>query len=168
MTGEAPRIVVMGPSGAGKSVVGAALAEALGMPFLDADSLHPESNVEKMAAGIPLTDGDRGPWLQLVGRALAESSDGLVVACSALRRSYRELIRAEAPTALFVELRVDPARLRQRVAGRTGHFMPAALVDSQLATLEPLGADESGVTVDNVGGIQDVVGRVLDALGLGR
>ena len=168
MTGEAPRIVVAGPSGAGKSVVGAALAEALGVPFLDADSLHPASNVEKMASGIPLTDEDRRPWLELVGRALAASSDGLVVACSALRRSYRDLLRAEAPTTVFVALRVDPAVLRERVAGRSDHFMPVGLLDSQLATLEPLGADEPGVTVDNVGELPDVVGRVLDALGLGR
>jgi len=168
MTGEAPRIVVAGPSGAGKSVVGAALARALGVPFLDADPLHPESNVEKMAAGIPLTDDDRLPWLELVGQALAASSDGLVVACSALRRSYRDLIRDAAPTTVFVALQVDPALLRERVAGRDDHFMPVSLLDSQLAALEPLGGDEPGVTVDNVGELPDVVGRVLDALGLGR
>ena len=144
----------MGVSGAGKSTVGAALAQRLGLNFVDADSLHPETNVAKMAAGTPLTDDDRWPWLALVGHALASAErEGLVIACSALRRAYRDAIRAVAPTAQFVHLTVPVSTLAQRVANRPGHFMPPALLNSQLATLEPLEADEAGVTVDSDDGV---------------
>ncbi|WP_353807514.1 gluconokinase [Agromyces sp. SYSU T00194] len=144
----APRIVVMGVSAVGKSSVGAALAARLGVPFADADDLHPRANVEKMAAGVPLTDADRAPWLDLVGDALAASDDGLVMACSALRRTYRDRIRSRAPETVFVHLHGDPEMLAARAAARTGHFMPPALLASQLATLEPLAEDEPGVAVD--------------------
>ena len=156
----------MGVSGAGKSAVGIALAELLGSEFRDADSLHPATNVAKMAAGTPLTDLDRWPWLDLVGRALAGAPDtGLVVACSALKRSYRDAIRAAAPAVRFVHLVVPRTVLGERVAGRPGHFMPASLVDSQLETLEALGADESGVIVDSEGGIGATAERALVLLG---
>ena len=122
----------MGVSGSGKSSVGIAIAEKLGVNFTDADVLHPASNVAKMAAGTPLTDADRWPWLDLVGRALADAGDaGLVVACSALKRSYRDAIRAAAPSARFVHLVVPRTVLGDRVASRPGHFMPASLVDSE-------------------------------------
>jgi gluconokinase len=144
-----PLLVVMGVSGSGKSTVGAELASELGVPFIDADSLHPIANVEKMAAGIPLTDEDRWPWLKLVGQQLAHSTaTGLVVACSALKRAYRDSIRSEADAARFVFLNASRALLDARVHQRTGHFMPPSLLDSQLATLEPLEPDEPGVTVD--------------------
>ena len=159
-------LVVMGVSGAGKSSVGIAVAERLAINFTDADSLHPAANVAKMATGTPLTDADRWPWLDLVGRALADAGDdGLVVACSALKRSYRDAIRAAAPAAVFVHLAVPRAVLGDRVASRPGHFMPATLVDSQLETLEPLGADEAGVTVDSEGGVEATAERVVVALG---
>ena len=159
-------LVVMGVSGAGKSSVGIAIAERLGVTFTDADSLHPAPNVAKMAAGTPLTDADRWPWLDLVGHALADAGDdGLVVACSALKRSYRDAIRAAAPSARFVHLVVPRTVLGDRVASRPGHFMPASLVDSQLETLEPLEADEPGVVVDSEGGVEATAERALAALG---
>lgn len=158
-------IVVMGVSGAGKSTVGAALAARLGLRFVDADSLHPETNVAKMAAGTPLTDDDRWPWLALVGSTLASAArEGLVVACSALRRSYRDAIRAAAPQVRFVHLAVPRAALDERVADRQEHFMPASLLDSQLSTLEPLWRDEAGVTVESVGGAEATADRIVEAL----
>jgi len=164
-----PRLVVMGPSGSGKSVVGEALAERLvarfpGMAFVDSDDLHPAANVEKMRSGVPLDDDDRWPWLRLVGEALAAGDAGLVVACSALRRSYRDAIRTACPSAVFVELVVPAHDLGERVRDRPGHFMPAALLASQLEALEPLAEDEPGVRVDNVGPVEDVVSRAIAAL----
>lgn len=141
------RIVVMGPSGCGKSTVGLALAESIGARFVDADDLHPITNVEKMAAGIPLGDDDRMPWLGVVGRAL-QADDRIVLACSALRRIYRDAIRAESPEAFFAELTVDRTALEQRMRARRDHFMPAGLLDSQLAALEPLESDENGIRVE--------------------
>ena len=144
-----PLVVVMGVSGSGKSTVGEAVATRLGVPFTDGDSLHPEANVTKMHDGTPLTDADRAPWLDAVGTELAGHSDtGLVVACSALRRDYRDRLRDHAPATLFLHLTGDRTVLAERMSGREDHFMPAALLDSQLDTLEPLAADESGVTLD--------------------
>lgn len=145
---EASRIVVMGPSGSGKSVVGAVLATRLDVPFVDADDLHPDENVAKMAAGTPLTDEDRGPWLDIVAQTLRDAAGGAVVACSALARRYRDRIRAGAPDAVFVELEVTPEELARRMSSRE-HFMPSSLLASQLAALEPLEPDERGVVVAN-------------------
>ncbi len=139
------RIVVMGVSGCGKSSVGIALAESLGARFIDGDDLHPEANKAKMGAGIPLDDSDRWPWLDLVGEALAPNT---VIACSALKRVYRDRIRAAAPGTFFVHLDGSREILEKRLGDRTGHFMPATLLDSQLATLEPLGSDEAGLVID--------------------
>lgn len=159
-----PRLVVMGVSGAGKSRVGVLLAARLGVPFVDGDGLHPEANIRKMAAGIPLTDDDRRPWLDAVGAALAAHSDGVVVACSALARSYRDRLRAYAPDVCFVELQVAPDEARRRVTARDGHFMPPDLVDSQFETLEPLQPGESGFTVPTDVPVADVVERVFAGL----
>ena len=139
----------MGVSGAGKSTVGAALAELLKIGFVDADSLHPAANIAKMAAGQPLTDADRAPWLDLVGSALRDApSEGLVVACSALKRSYRDLLRSYAPNAVFVHLDGSEATITGRLSARAHEFMPGSLLASQLATLERLGPDEAHVLSD--------------------
>jgi gluconokinase len=157
------RIVVMGVSAAGKTTVGRALAAELGIAFVDGDDLHPPANVAKMTAGIPLTDADRRPWLDRVGHALADA-DALVIACSALRRTYRDRIRRAAPDAFFVLLDADPAVLHERIAARAGHFMPPALLDSQLALLEPLQPDEAGVRIDVAGAPRAVDAAVLAAV----
>jgi gluconokinase len=152
------RIVVMGVSGAGKSTVGAALARRLGMPFVDADDLHPPANIEKMRAGIPLVDADRMPWLDLVGVALADASaPGVVVACSALRRAYRERLREAAADVVFVALEGDPELLAERMGARPGHFMPATLLESQLAAYESPGANERAVRCPIEGELEEIV-----------
>lgn len=159
-----PLLVVMGVSGSGKSTIGSLLAERLGIPFQDADDLHPAANVAKMAAGHPLTDDDRMPWLAGVGGELAAATDGLVIACSALKRSYRRVILAAAPATRFVFLEGSRELLESRVQHRSGHFMPASLLDSQLATLEPLDADEPGVTVrlDERRSVDDIVDVLVE------
>ncbi|MEV7574630.1 gluconokinase, GntK/IdnK-type [Pseudarthrobacter sp. NPDC089323] len=155
----------MGVSGCGKTTIGDLVARELGVPFLDGDSLHPVENVAKMAAGTPLTDDDRWPWLATVGAALAQAGDGgLVLACSALRRSYRDAIREQAPDTVFLHLHGTKEVLKARTEGRTGHFMPPALLDSQLATLEPLEADEAGFVVDIAAPVQQVVRRALTGI----
>jgi gluconokinase len=154
----------MGVSGAGKSTVGAALASQLGVRFVDADHLHPATNVAKMAGGIPLTDDDRWPWLDVVGRAIADSPDGVVMACSALKRAYRDAIRAQAPGTVFVLLSVDRATLENRVSHRPDHFMPTTLLDSQLATLEPLAPDEAGLTVASDKDVDATAALVVEKL----
>ncbi len=152
----------MGVSGAGKSAIGTALAAALGVPFVDGDDLHAQANVARMAAGIPLTDADRAPWLERVGATLAAAPDGLVVACSALKRAYRDAIRAAVPDVAFVHLAGSPELLRRRLDGRVGHFMPAALLDSQLATLEPLAPDEAGVVLSIEPSVDGIVAAARD------
>lgn len=161
-----PLICVMGVSAVGKSTVGIALAEALSVPFADADDLHSDANRTKMNAGTPLTDDDRWPWLDAVGgRFGAASETGLVMACSALRRVYRDRIRSVAPEVLFVHLTGSRELLLSRARARTDHFMPASLLDSQLDTLEDLDADEAGfhVTVDRVPGV--LVAEIVARLG---
>lgn len=156
-------LVVMGVSGSGKTTVGLALAAALGRDFAEGDDFHPPANVAKMAAGTPLDDDDRGPWLDAIGGWLAARSEPAVVSCSALKRAYRDRLRGFAPGILFVHLVVDPATVRARVAGREGHFMPASLVGSQFEALEPLGADEPGIAVDASLPVGEIVARVTAA-----
>jgi gluconokinase len=141
-------IVVMGVTGSGKSTLASALAQALGWEFLEGDSLHPAANIKKMAAGIALDDADRRPFLESIAKSLARSRPhGLVVSCSALKRSYRDQLRTGEPDACFVLPLLTREQLQQRLQARAGHFMPAALLDSQLATFEPLGADEWAVEI---------------------
>lgn len=142
-----PRVIVlMGVSGSGKSTVGEALAKRIGCPYQEGDDLHPPANIAKMSAGLPLDDADRLPWLQAVGRWIAERGNGWgVVSCSALKRDYRDLLRATGRSSLaFVLLDTDEATLRDRLLHRH-HFMPVSLLDSQLATLERPGPDEQAL-----------------------
>ena len=141
-------IVVMGVSGSGKSTVGAALAQRLGVPFADADDMHPAANITKMAAGVPLDDEDRRPWLDRIGAWLAGQPAGGVISCSALKRIYRDQLRTHAPDVEFLQLAGSWDVIARRQASRPGHFMPASLLASQFAILEPLEPDEPGVVID--------------------
>lgn len=154
------RIIVMGPSGSGKSTVGLALAQRIGTRFLDGDDLHPEANVAKMAAGAPLDDADRMPWLQLIGETL-HAADDMVIACSALKRTYRDAIRSKEPGAFFAELVADRAVLEGRMRSRADHFMPVALLGSQLESLEPLEHDERGIRVRGAADVPAAVAVIL-------
>lgn len=150
MSGASIRhLVLMGVSGSGKSSVGTALSAQTGLPYLDGDDLHPAANIDKMRQGIALTDLDRWPWLDLCGARLAAAPDGLILGCSALRRSYRDRLRQASGLAdlLFVHLSGDAALLGQRMGARPGHYMPASLLVSQLSTLEPPQDDEQGITI---------------------
>ncbi|MCP1412195.1 carbohydrate kinase (thermoresistant glucokinase family) [Paenarthrobacter sp. A20] len=167
MTGDVNarhHIVVMGVAGCGKSTIGAALAERLDAEFLDGDSLHPQANIDKMASGTPLDDDDRAPWLAEIGRRFPASNSALVIACSALKRSYRDIIRSADPSVVFVHLHGTRELLNARMNARPGHFMPASLLDSQLATLEPLQSDEAGVVVNIAQSVEDIVAEVGAAL----
>lgn len=141
-------VVVMGVSGSGKSTVGAALAQRMRVPFADADDFHPEANIAKMSAGHALDDDDRYPWLEAIGEWLADHHDGGVMSCSALKRKYRDQLRRHCRDVVFLHLSGSPEVIRRRQASRPGHFMPPALLDSQFATLEPLGPDEDGIVID--------------------
>ena len=157
-----PLVVVMGESGSGKTTVGAALAQRLRVPFADADDFHPKANIDKMSAGIPLTDDDRGPWLATIAAWLGEHAEsGGVASCSALKRAYRDVLAAAAPHVFFVHLHGNPDVIAARVAGRPGHFMPTALVESQFATLEPLEPGERGAVLDVYQPVDDLVGQSL-------
>jgi gluconokinase len=160
-------LIVMGVSGVGKTSVAHALVARTGWSFQEGDDLHPEANRAKMAAGHPLVDDDRWPWLQRIADWIGTreaAGDGAVVTCSALKRSYRDLLRAGHPSVRFVHLLADEVVLTSRVTHRLGHFMPAALLRSQLDTLEPLGPDEPGVGVDTQGDPDAVADRALAAL----
>lgn len=141
----------MGVAGSGKTTVMAALEDRLGWPTLEGDAVHPPANVAKMAAGIPLTDADREPWLREIRAWIADraaAGEGCLVTCSALRRRYRDALTAGLPGVRFVHLVAPPGALEARIRARSGHFMPPAMLASQLATLEPLAADERGFEVD--------------------
>ena len=150
------KVVVMGVCGCGKSSVGSGLAERLGVEFVEGDALHAPENVAKMSAGVPLTDADRAGWLDAIGVVLARPG-GRVVTCSALRRSYRDRLRAAAPELRFIHLHGARSVLEQRLSERSGHYMPASLLQSQLDTLEPPGADEAAITLDIARPIETLV-----------
>ena len=160
----AMRIVVMGVTSTGKSLIGARLAEAVGGRFVDGDDLHPQANREKMIRGEPLDDRDRAPWLDRIGAALAAGEGTTVVACSALKRAYRDRIRMAAGQAVFVHLTGPRAVIAERMAERTGHFMPVSLLDSQLATLEPPTPDERTVEVSIDATPTEMMARLLPRL----
>jgi gluconokinase len=159
----APLVVVMGVSGCGKSTVGAALAQAVGVPFADGDELHPAANIAKMASGVPLDDDDRFPWLEAIGEWLAaHDADGGVIGCSALKRKYRDQLRSHAPRVGFLHLHGSFDVIAARQAARPGHFMPTSLLESQFATLEPLAPDEHGVVVDVDQPVDAIVQEYVD------
>jgi carbohydrate kinase (thermoresistant glucokinase family) len=157
------KVVVMGVSGCGKTSVGLALAQKLHARFVDADDLHPAANKAKMSAGIPLNDDDRWPWLDAVASNL-EEQELTIVACSALKKAYRDRILAAAPGTVFVHLHGSRVVLDERLGNRKGHFMPASLLDSQLATLEPLGPLEPGLVIDIDQPIEAIVAAATAAL----
>jgi gluconokinase len=162
-------VIVMGVSGSGKSTVAKGISTIMGWEFAEGDAFHSDENVEKMRSGHALTDEDRLPWLTSIGdwisgkEAVGESA---VVTCSALRRAYRDLLRTDRPHVRFLHVEAPSDIIEDRMEHRPGHYMPASLLPSQLATLEPLEADEPGVSVVNEGSAAAVLDRALAALGL--
>ncbi|MFD5651060.1 gluconokinase [Streptomyces sp. NPDC127039] len=158
-------VVVMGVAGTGKTTIGPLLAARLGVPYAEGDDFHPPANIAKMTAGTPLTDEDRWPWLDAIGGwAHGRAGLGGVVSSSALKRSYRDRLRAAAPGVVFVHLTGSRELIGDRMSHRQGHFMPTALLDSQFATLQPLQPDEAGVAVDVAGTPEEITERAVDAL----
>jgi gluconokinase len=158
------RFVMMGVSGAGKSLIGILFARALGVPFVEGDALHPPDNVARMAAGIALTDADRAGWLQDIADRLAQARTehrGMVVACSALRARYRDVLRAGDPDVTFVHLTGRRDLIAERMTHRIGHFMPATLLASQLETLEPPLPNECAWTCDISGSPEDIIAALV-------
>ncbi len=162
-----PLIVVMGVSGVGKTTVARLLADRLGLPYAEADDFHPAANIAKMTAGIPLDDEDRAPWLRALGGWLGErgrAGTGAVVTCSALKRRYRDTLRAGCPDVYFLHLDGSHQLVGHRLAARTGHFMPTSLLDSQYALLEPLQEDEHGAVLDVGSTPEDLVEKAAALL----
>jgi gluconokinase len=168
-TGQARIIVVMGVSGVGKTTVGKLLAERLDVEFLEGDRFHPPANIAKMKNGEPLTDADRQPWLEILAGELAArraAGKGVVLACSALRRRYRDILRAGHDDVDFVFLHADQAVIQQRLDARRDHFMPPSLLESQLVALEKPGPDERVITVDASQPAEAIVETVLERLAM--
>ncbi len=164
----APRLIIMGVSGCGKSTVGERLAQKLGLSFLEGDALHPPRNVALMAAGTPLTDADRADWLDTIAHHLSAlpPHEGLVVSCSALKRAYRDRLRAAEPSLRFVHLTGDKQLLEARLDQRQGHYMPPTLLDSQLLTLEPPSAEEGALSLDIAESAEHLVAQIEQHLNL--
>ena len=159
-------VIVVGISGSGKSTVGRALARSLDVPFLDGDKVHSEESIAKMRHGKPLTESDRLPWLAALAAGIATLSltTGGVIACSALKRRYREALSAAAPDVRFLELTLSPAAAQQRVAARTGHFMSSSLVKSQYEEFEPLDPEEPGMAIDATMPLDDEIAAFREHL----
>lgn len=167
--GRARHLVVMGVSGSGKSTVAVRLQERLGWPFAEGDDFHPPANVAKMSAGTPLHDEDRWPWLRALAGWIAEHDargQSTVMTCSALRRVYRDVLRRGSRGVYFVHLVGEQTLLQERMGGREGHYMPLALLQSQLSTLEPLAPDEPGLVCDVSRAPEEIAAEVLAHLGL--
>jgi gluconokinase len=161
-----PLVVVMGISGVGKSAVGHELADRFGVEYVDGDDFHSAANIAKMSAGTPLTDDDRWPWLEDIGRWLAQhGASGGVVSCSALRRVYRDVLTDAAPRTLFLHLTGSHDLIRSRMEGRD-HFMPLSLLESQEKTLEPLQDDERGWDLDIAPAPAEIVDEFVAKAGL--
>jgi gluconokinase len=156
-------VVVMGVAGCGKSAVGERLATALGLPLIEGDSFHPQGNIDKMQ-GVPLTDADRAGWLAILGQELARHPAGAVLTCSALKRSYRDTLRAAMPGLRFVHLALSQQDALRRVAGRADHFYPPSLVASQFEALEDPAGEPGVIVVDALQALPLVAERALQAL----
>lgn len=160
-----PAIVVMGVAGCGKSTAGARIAAEIGVEFIEGDRLHPAANIEKMSAGIPLTDDDRRPWLEAIGKEIGRyvaGGKGIVAACSALKRVYRDILReTSGAELLFVHLSGSRELIGERMSHRTGHFFPETLLDSQFATLEPPHTDERHVVADLRLPLEEMIAHVM-------
>lgn len=165
MTAPQLHVVVMGVSGCGKSAVGEAIARQLGLPLIEGDAFHPPANIEKMSRGLPLTDEDRAGWLGGLGRELRQSPQGAVLTCSALKRSYREGLRAAVPGLRFVHLTLSEAQALERVASRAGHFYPPSLVASQFQALQDPAGEPGVVVVDATLPLDSVVAQAVAGLG---
>ncbi|ETA66250.1 gluconokinase [Haloechinothrix halophila] len=166
---QATCVVVMGVSGVGKSTTAQLIADTLGWPLAEADDFHPRANIDKMSAGLPLTDADRRPWLGAIRDWISERSAAgvsVVVTCSALKRSYRDVLRKADARVRFVFLHTAEDVVRDRLSRRSGHFMPTALLGSQFADLQPLAPDEDGVSIDPAGAPRAVAATALARLGL--
>lgn len=164
-------VVVMGVSGSGKTTVAQGISTAMGWEFAEGDDFHPEANLAKMHAGTPLTDEDRWPWLERIGdwiSAREAAGESAVVTCSSLRRAYRDVLRRGRPHVRFLHVTAPAEVVQDRMEQRQGHYMPASLLPSQLALLEPLAPDEPGVVVSNEGSAAQVLDRALSTLGLTR
>ena len=159
------RIVIFGPSGCGKSTLARALADATGFDMIEGDDHHPSNNIARMASGQALTEEDRAGFLDSIGRALAASRNGVVASCSALRRRHRDVIRRYAPDALFVSPDVGREELARRLAERSGHFMPASLLQDQIATFEPPEPGENALRLAGDKPVADQVKAVLRHIG---
>jgi gluconokinase len=160
-------LVVMGVSGSGKTTVARGVADRLHWVFAEGDDFHPEANVAKMSAGQPLTDDDRWPWLERLADWIGkreEAGENAVLTCSALKRTYRDLLAHGHPSVRFVHVTVSTQTLRTRLQQRRGHYMPASLLDSQLAALEPLHSDEPGLTLPGDGAPDEVVDELIRRL----
>jgi gluconokinase len=169
--GSTSHVVVMGVCGCGKTTVARRISALTGFAFAEADEFHSEANVSKMRAGVPLTDDDRWPWLRSLADWMAEraaAGESTVVACSALRRGYREVLSQGPPSVAFVHLDGAVDTIRQRLSRRTGHYMPASLLDSQVATLERLHPDEPGIVLDVALAPRDLADLAVRRLELGR
>lgn len=158
-------VVVMGVSGCGKSAVGGRLAGALGLPLVEGDSFHPAGNIAKMQRGVPLTDQDRAGWLALLGEELARHPAGAVLTCSALKRSYRDSLRAAAPGLRFVHLALSEQDALRRVSGRADHFYPPSLVASQFQALQDPAGEPGVIALDAMLSLPAVTGQALRGLG---
>ncbi len=166
MSDQPRHVVVMGVSGVGKTTIATGLADGLGVQYAEGDEFHPQANIDKMSAGTPLTDEDRWPWLKSLADWTADkhaAGETTVVTCSALKRSYRDVLRGGAPRTFFAHLAGSEELIRSRIAGRE-HFMPASLLRSQFDTLEPLQPDEAGVELDVAMTPDEIVRRALAAL----
>lgn len=169
MSEPVTHLIIMGVAGCGKTTSAQQLSALLGWPVAEADDFHPQSNVTKMASGVPLTDEDRWPWLSSLRdwmTSRAREGRSTIVTCSALKRSYRDLLAGAEGRVRFVHLRVPPSELKERMEHREGHFMPPSLLPSQLATLEPLDAEEDGVVVDSRPTPELTLAAIVEALDL--